>query len=362
MPQIPYDPLAGILARSPIPQRVRADAWDAFHDAENEDALTEKLRGLDLPDRVKADLWDLKSGRDARSPATTEEFTPPKGQRVEGMSFADKIRNAASFLGDEVVGAAKGAAHTALDIGESTINAGAIPGQIPTGHGILPGALPNPAIQTGRSMTAYRPDNIGERVGGGLETVAEMAIPVAKTIEAIPSAVRAGRLFQDVMSVAKEVPINVEAPGQAALKIMDIAEQGGGSLPQPVRQFLNWVTNPAKEPMNYEVARRFASGISRLSANEMGRLSPVVAREIASLRVALNKSVADAAGSVGKGIEHAKAMTEYAKAKQLQGAIDEVLAGAKSALPKAIGGGAAGAGAGAGWWLTHKITSLLGGD
>lgn len=360
MPQIPYDPLAGILARSPIPNTVRADAWDAFHDAENEDDLTQRLQKLSLPDRVKADLWDLKASGKGPAPVSAEDFIPAKGQRVEGTSFADKIKNAASYLGDsaaflgnEVVGAAKGAVHTGIDLAGTAAQSRMIPG-------LTPQSLPPQVLDRAKDATAY--SNVGQQVGGGLETAVELAVPASKAIEAIPSAARAGSKFQSVMGIAKDVPIDVEAPGQAALNIMDIAEQGGGSLPQPVRQFANWVTNPKKDPMDYETARRFASGISRLSANEMSRLSPVVAREVAGLRVALNKSVADAAGSVGKGIEHAQAMTEYAKAMRLRDAIDEVIAGAKSALPKAIGGGAAGAGAAGGWWLTNHIKSLLGGD
>ena len=158
------------------------------------------------------------------------------------------------------------------------------------------------------------------------------------------------------MAAARTVPVNVEAPGQIGLRIMDVAERGGGTLPQPVRQFVNWATNPGKEPMTYEIARDFASGISRLSANEMGRLSPAVAREVAGLRVALNKSVAEAAGKAGKGAEYSKAMTEYAKAMHMRKLIDEAVTGAKRAIP------VAGAGAGA-YWLTQKIASLLpGGD
>lgn len=258
-------------------------------------------------------------------------------------------------------GVVKGAASTVAGIGEMAANAGMVPGVRPSAFNA---DMRNPAFQRADQMTTAT--NTPQMVGKGIEMVAEMALPAGAgakaAVDAIPSAARAGQRFQSVMGAAKAIPIDVEAPGQIGLRIMDVAERGGGALPQPVRQFINWATNPNKEPMTYEVARDFASGISRLSANEMGRLSPAVAREVARLRVALNKSVAEAAGKVGKGQEYAQAMTEYAKSKRLQGAIDDVLQGAQGALPKALGGGAAGAGAAAGWWLTKHISSLLGGD
>ncbi len=276
--------------------------------------------------------------------------TPPASPERSMMQTAAEVGK--GFL--------KGAGSTVAGMGEMAANAGMLPGVTPSAFN--PAMRPAAFTKAEEETTAQ---NTPQMVGKGLEFVAEMAMPAgagAKAgLDAIPSAARAGRNFQSVMSAAKSVPINVEAPGQIGLRIMDVAERGGGALPQPVRQFVNWATNPSKEPMTYEIARDFASGISRLSANEMGRLSPAVAREVAGLRVALNKSVADAAAKVGKGQEYAKAMTEYAKSKRLQGAIEDVMTGAKSALPKAIGGGAAGAGAGAGWWLTKHITDLLGG-
>ena len=254
---------------------------------------------------------------------------------------------------DVAIGFGKGAASTVADLGEMAANAGMLPGVRPS---LMNESMRNPAFT--RAEEATTATNTPQMVGKGLEMVAELAIPARAgaraAVEAVPSTARAGRNFQAAMGAAKSVPIDVEAPGQIGLRIMDVAERGGGSLPQPVRQFVNWATNPSKEPMTYEIARDFASGISRLSANEMGRLSPAVAREVAGLRVALNQSVAAAAGKAGKGAEYSKAMTEYAKAMRLRNAIDEVVTGTKRAIPYA---GAAGAAT----WLTHKITSLMSG-
>lgn len=257
------------------------------------------------------------------------------------------------------IGAAKGVGSTVAGLGEMATNAGMIPGQ-------ARGAPFNPVFRNPvftRAEEATTATNTPQRIGKVAEVVGELALPTGvagkAAVEAIPSATRAGAVFQDVMKAAKNVPVDASKAGDVGLRIMQIAERGGGALPQPVRQFLGWITNPDKPQMTYDIARDFASGISRLSANEMQRLSPTVAREVAELRVTLNKAVAEAASKAGKGAEYARAMNEYAKAKKLTGMLDEVVKGAKKAAPFGLGLGAAGA---AGGWLTKEIMSLLGGD
>jgi hypothetical protein len=246
-------------------------------------------------------------------------------------------------------GLVKGAAGTVAGLGELAVNAGAIHGVQPT---MFQPSGRHPAFTRAEELT--RAENTPQMVGKGIETVAEIAVPVTRAVQAIPSAARAGKAFQSVMGAAKDIPVDVNAPGAVGLKIMQLAERGG-TMPRPVSQFLQWVTNPDKPAMTYEVARDFASNISRLSANEMQRLTPVMAREVAELRVVLNKSVAEAAGKAGKGREYASAMNEYAKAMKLRGMIDDVVTGAKRAAPWA-------AAAGAGTWMTSKMLNLLGKD
>ena len=254
----------------------------------------------------------------------------------------------------------KGAGATVAGLGEMAANAGMLPG-------VQPAAF-NPAMRHPvftRAEEATTATNTPQMVGKGIETAAEIALPAIggarAAIGSIPSKARALSNFAKA-AVANPIAIDVELPGQAGLRVMQLAERGGGNLPRPVSQFLQWITNPDKPAMTYEVARDFSSGLGRLSRNEMARMPPALAYEVAGLHSALKKSVAEAAGKAGKGREYAQAMTEYAKAKRLETAISEVMEGAKGALPKAIGGGAAGAGAGAGWWLTHRISSMLGGD
>lgn len=271
---------------------------------------------------------------------------------------------------DVAIGVGKGAASTVASLGEAA-------GQIRSPFNPLAGKLSDAVDQLygkpGLSKAAFAAadeattaTNTPQRVGKVLEGAAELALPVGAgakaAVEAIPSTARAGAAFKDVMGAARAIPVNTEAPGQVGLRIMQLAERGGGSLPRPVSQFLQRITHPDKAPIAYEEARDFASGISRLSANEFQRMTPAVAREVAGLRVTLNKAVAEAASKAGKGAEYSQAMKEYAKAMKLKTAIDDIAGAAKKAVPYGLATGAVGAvGAGA-YWLTKHVTDLLGGD
>ncbi len=61
-PQPVADPIADLLRGAPVPDPVRADAWDAFHQSAHEDEFAQRVQGLPLPDETKAQLWDHKAG------------------------------------------------------------------------------------------------------------------------------------------------------------------------------------------------------------------------------------------------------------------------------------------------------------
>ena len=251
---------------------------------------------------------------------------------------------------DVATGFAKGAAHTALDLGSAVDAVPGVKWLIDKAYG-QPG-ISDKAFEAARQATKYR--NTAQTVGGVAEGAAELAVPVSAAVEAVPSTARAGAAFKDVMSAAGSVPLDVEAPGKVALRIQQLAERGG-SMPLSVRKFLARITDPNKADMTYEEGRDFASNISRLSANEMGRLTPVLQREVANLRVSLNAANATAAQVAGKGAEYAGAMKEYANAMKFKGAVDTGI----SALVKA---GVPLTAAGLGYWLAKHTVGLVTGD
>lgn len=199
------------------------------------------------------------------------------------------------------------------------------------------------------------PDSGAGQFGRVVGEAAQMAIPVggavkvAKTV--LPNAARAGAKFQRVMAAAKDVPVDISGPGNVALRIQQLADRGA-SMPMVVRKFLSRVTDPEKGPFVYEEARDFASNISRLSAAEFGRLTPVVAREVHSLRVALNQAIESAAGTVGKAPELRSAMKEYGQAAKMREGWKGVKdAAVKYALP-----------AGGTYWALDKVRDAISGD
>lgn len=193
-----------------------------------------------------------------------------------------------------------------------------------------------PAAGRGTQLDVRKSDDFAQGIGAsipfaGIETpdsgqgiagrvvgeAAQFALPMAKGAQllkgALPSTAKAGAKFQQVMGAAKDIPIDVSAPGDAALRIYQLSERGG-TMPKVVRDFLKRATDPAKPAIAYQEARDFASNISRLSADEFGRLTPVMANEVHKLRIALNKSVEMAARQAGKGDDYLAAMKEYAQA------------------------------------------------
>lgn len=270
-----------------------------------------------------------------RKPASTEDFLPGPSGPIQALSF----------LADLAKGVGKGAAHTGIDIAQTAAQSGMLPG-------LTSGSLPTPVLDRAREKTAH--SNMTQQAGGALETLAELALPVTKAAEAVPTVAKAGAKFQSVMAAAKNVPVDVEAPGKVAMRISELAERGG-SMPMAVRKLLNRVTDPKKPEMAYAEARDFASNISRLSANEFGRLTPAVQREVANLRVTLNQAVAKAAETAGKGAEYKAAMREYAQAMKVRDGVNAALEGAKKALPYATA-------AGAGTYLANKVMHLWSGE
>jgi hypothetical protein len=163
--------------------------------------------------------------------------------------------------------------------------------------------------------------------------------------EAIPQVARAGAKFSDVMSAAKDIPIDVRGPGDVALNIQKLAESGA-SRPKVIGDFIKRVTDPNKGPLTYEEARNFYSNASRLSADEAMRLTPIMKRQVAEFTSELNDAISGAAAQAGKLGQYTEAMDEYHRAMQLRslgGDVKDLLTSKAAATAAATGAGAAGA-------------------
>lgn len=86
------DPIADLLRKSPLTDAQRADAWDAFYQAKDQDDLATKLQAMKLPDTVKAGLWDQKASPPAATnsvpltPGNVDLFKQPKVKNPDGST------------------------------------------------------------------------------------------------------------------------------------------------------------------------------------------------------------------------------------------------------------------------------------
>lgn len=133
----------------------------------------------------------------------------------------------------------------------------------------------------------------------------------------VPTRARAGAKFQQVMSKVGQETVDVSGPGASALRIQELAERGA-SRPKVVFDFLKRATDPTKGEPTYQEMRDFYSNISRLSADEMKRLNPVVRLEMGKMRVALDRALAKTAAKGGMESVYREAMKDYAMASRIR--------------------------------------------
>ena len=165
------------------------------------------------------------------------------------------------------------------------------------------------------------PDSGAGIVGRVAGEAALWGAPVGKGMQlaarVMPTRAKAGLKFQEVMRAVGDKSVDIARPGDAALRITELAERGS-AMPKVVRDFLRRSTDPGKGDITYKEARDFYSNISRLSADEMKRLSPVIKRELGGLRESLKEALAKTAASGGKERVYRSAMREYAVASKLR--------------------------------------------
>lgn len=172
----------------------------------------------------------------------------------------------------------------------------------------------------------------GLALGAALGGAAKAGAPL---LEKIPTRARAGDMFQSVMRDAKDQPVNLANSGDQLLRVQELAQRGT-SMPQAAGKLLRRTTEPNSPPLTYEEARDFASNLSRSSVNEAQRLSPVMQANIAKLSRSFNQDIQDTAGTVGRGVDYAQAMKDYARAAKTRELLNKTV---KWAIPAAIGGG-----------------------
>jgi len=104
---------------------------------------------------------------------------------------------------------------------------------------------------------------------------------------------------------------------------------------------LNGVTPPPPKPLLFPEARDIYSNVSDAShASTLSKLmgtapKPTMLRQIGAVRNAFNDDLTNAAETIGRGEDYAKAMQEYARAARLRSAL---IKGGGMAAGAALGG------------------------
>lgn len=133
----------------------------------------------------------------------------------------------------------------------------------------------------------------------------------------LPNAERAGQAFQGVNSVVGKHTVAVTPELSNSLMNYQHLVDAGGSRSLAVSKLLNRLTSPSAGPLNYEEARLFSSNISRLSADEMQRLTPVMRRAVGQIANDLNGTISSTAEAGGQLATYQAAMKEYSQAKDM---------------------------------------------
>lgn len=251
-------------------------------------------------------------------PENVGEYIPASvGEMAGGASdiasgdIAKGAHRVISGVGNALLPAAPFAAAGAPLVAARAAAGGVIGSKAASGGAELLGATPDQATLAG---------DIGGLVGG---------YGGAK----FPLKSHAGKLFSEVGGAANQLPVDVAKPGNLALEAQELSKQGN-AMPKVIRDFIARTTDPEKPPLTYAEARQFYSSTSRISANESGRLSGVMSRQLNKFRAALNDSLSDTADQAGKLNEYVDAMKEYRRASQIQDL-------SKAVLTKAIPAGIA---------------------
>lgn len=113
------DPLFDYLSKLRVPDAVKADLWDAYTEAADEQDLIRRLTPIGVEDPIKADLFDLRRPSFGAQTKPTPAADPVSGaspapaQDASGLTLPQRIAktgfNIAQGWGDAVTGAAKSA-------------------------------------------------------------------------------------------------------------------------------------------------------------------------------------------------------------------------------------------------------------
>ncbi len=176
------------------------------------------------------------------------------------------------------------------------------------------------------------------QLGSGSGDVASASENIADTAsKAIPSAQRAGQTFQELKGALGNHTVAVTDRLADALGEIKGAVDTGSTLPTAINKFVTRIADVDEGPLTYNDARQLYSNISDLSASERMAARPKDLRLIQEFKHALGDSISQTADSAGKLQDYQNAMSEFAKSKRIENAVDKAK---KAIIPAVVGASA----------------------
>lgn len=259
--------------------------------------------------------WDQYAAPANTAPAPTSGAIPGAAGVPDPITENKELANKVS-LWEGLKGAGKGVASTLQHIHDFNAPADS-QGPIFT---------PSPAQPLLNMDTrASNPDQIAGKVA---ESAAELALPAMEGAKALPSASRAGAVFNDIAGKAGNLSVPLSKSAAPLQRTLELGEMNG--LPTAVNNLAKRSQSPI--PLSFKNARDYVSSISGLSGDEANKLAPLMKGPMGELRTGLHGDIGEALKPLGLNDAYTQAVNEYRQAMQLRDL-------GKAALTKALPAG-----------------------
>jgi hypothetical protein len=279
---MPQDPAESVLRPLKLPDALKASAWDAFHQAKDLDDLSTRLGKLSIPTSVKAQLWDAKSQIAAPVAPPTPE-TP----MVEEPGL---MRSAIDAVGDVATGAVKGAANTAIGLGQLAYR---VPGVRQASDAVqraVAGDVQPADALFDQARASVQPTTTAENVGFMGEQMAEFLAPIGLAGK-VGGAVRgASKLMKGVRFGVKSAAEAAEMAGRAAVQSSDPEDVVSAALMGSAGPAVSGLLGSVGKVVFEKLPERLYGQVFKLAEDDLRQayrtaakgqpLNPTLAREV----------------------------------------------------------------------------------
>jgi len=262
----------------------------------------------------------------------TREETPIGDRPASMQSITEVPRIMGRQAIEGAKGAVKGLAKSAYDVGSMALN--------PLGMNPIANYVDSKTGISDKVNRITSPSNTAQRVGSYIPDAAMLLAPGGVAEQAgkfIPNAERAGANLEKVFKAVGNAPVNIDSAAPAAIRAAELKASRFTTPPVMTRVLQR--LSPGAEPVGFREASDLATNAGKLSAAEKISIKGPMQGQVNALAKALRESNQAAADAAGVGDVYKDAITEYRRAKQLEGAKDTAIKIAKHAALPIAGAG-----------------------